>query len=507
MGLADRVSLKEACDLAYATELAEIVADLQRGLPVLIECDKELTGFLYASIRDRLKPLDLKCTYLDGRLADETGSLERTGGQVAAMIRQLQESVRGAIERKVVVLPHLDLLTTSQGGLTSEAREVIPLLYENPELVWLGFKDPSFGLPAVIENLFVKRKSILGVPRHRLEHLVTRSEARKFGRKFHPNRLYKYVSGLNAIRLRRVLSTLDTQDHPDDPTPAFRQIREATRLGQLEIPEVDLHRDIGGYAEVKRRLQEEVLDFLALRDQQPSQDALQRVERLIPRGLVFWGPPGTGKTLIAKALATAIGAAVNVVSGPELKSRWVGESEAQLRQVFYRARQSAPALIIFDELDAFASARGTYRGSGVEHSMVNQLLTELDGFRTDELVFVVGTTNLVELIDPALLRPGRFEFVIEIPYPDADSRREILQISDRRYELQMSDDCLAMAVDHTACPESADSTRMRFSGDHLDALCRAIARHRLRHQLTDATTPELFQTVFQDWSACLGAGD
>ena len=94
-------------------------------------------------------------------------------GLIGTMIAQLREAVRGAVERRVVVLPHLDLLTTSQGGLTAEAREVIPLLYENPELVWLGFKDPSFPLPKVIENLFPHRISLLGIARDRLRHLVT----------------------------------------------------------------------------------------------------------------------------------------------------------------------------------------------------------------------------------------------------------------------------------------------------------------------------------------------
>ena len=105
-------------------------------------------------------------------------------GMIGTMITQLREAVRGAVERRVVVLPHLDLLTTSQGGLTAEAREVIPLLYENPELVWLGFKDPSFPLPRVIENLFPHRTSLLGLARPRLRHLITQKEARKFGRDF-----------------------------------------------------------------------------------------------------------------------------------------------------------------------------------------------------------------------------------------------------------------------------------------------------------------------------------
>jgi cell division protease FtsH len=111
-----------------------------------------------------------------------------------------------------VVLPHLDLLTTSSGGLTGEAREVIPLLYENPELVWLGFKDPSFPLPKVIENLFPNRLSLLGVSRTKLRHLITQRESRKFGKNFNAWQLYKYVSGLNAVRLRKLLSTMQGED-------------------------------------------------------------------------------------------------------------------------------------------------------------------------------------------------------------------------------------------------------------------------------------------------------
>src|SRR5205085_1295219 len=135
-----------------------------------------------------------------------------------------------------------------------------------------------------------------------------------------------------------------------------------------------------------------------------------------------------------------------IVSGPELKSKWVGESEENLRQTFHKARQSAPAIIIFDELDSFASARGTYTGSGVEHSMVNQLLTEMDGFHKEELVFIVGTTNYVESLDPALMRPGRFEFHLHIPYPDDDDRRAILKIYDRKMKLKLTEEALDDAV-------------------------------------------------------------
>ena len=131
-----------------------------RGLPSLIECDKELAPYLFVNLRNRLRDQNLRCIYLDGRPREndaQNGAMPV--GLIGTMISQLREAVRGAVERRVVVLPHLDLLTTSQGGLTGEAREVIPLLYENPELVWLGFKDPSFPLPKVIENLFPHRVS------------------------------------------------------------------------------------------------------------------------------------------------------------------------------------------------------------------------------------------------------------------------------------------------------------------------------------------------------------
>jgi cell division protease FtsH len=223
------------------------------------------------------------------------------------------------------------------------------------------------------------------------------------------------------------------------------------------------------------------------------------MEELIPKGMIFWGPPGTGKTLFAKAIATEIGAAVTVVSGPELKSKWVGESEDNLRQIFLRARQSAPAIIVFDELDSFATARGTYTGSGVEHSMVNQLLTEMDGFHKEEMVFVVGTTNFVESLDPALLRPGRFEFHLHIPYPDGDARREILKVYDKKMGLKMTPETLEHAVDRTDWLVPGAAAGTYFSGDHLNALCRAIARARLREGRSDSATAADVERALTEW--------
>ncbi len=497
--LPQELTPEQSVEAAYAETLSDVASDLQRGLPVLIECDKDLGPFLFMNIRSRLRAADLRCLYLDGRPPADQPPDAMQGGLVGTMIGQLRDAVRGAVERRVVVLPHLDLLTTSQGGLTAEAREVIPLLYENPELVWLGFKDPSFPLPDVIENLFPHRHSILGIPRPRLRHLITQRESRKLGKQFNPWNLYKYVSGMNAVRLRKMLSTLTGEDYPSDPRRAYAQIRQATTAGNLEIPRVDLESDIGGYAKVKKRLTLEILDVLATKDSRTDPEEIKRLEELIPRGMIFWGPPGTGKTMFAKAIATAIGAAITVVSGPELKSRWVGESEERLRQLFHRARQSAPSIIVFDELDSFAAARGTYTGSGVEHSMVNQLLTEMDGFHSDELVFVVGTTNFVDILDPALLRPGRFEFHLHIPHPDAEDRRAILSIYNDKMKLQMTDEAIEFAVRRTGEFVEGAATGTRFSGDHINALCRSVARNRLRDNVTGPTQPADIDRALTEW--------
>jgi cell division protease FtsH len=496
--LPQELTTEQAVEAAYCSELAEVASKVQRGLPALIECDKDLAPFLYANLRNRLRAVNLRCLYLDGRPRQEEQGGAMPMGLIGIMISQLREAVRGPVERRIVVLPHLDLLTTSQGGLTAEAREVIPLLYENPELVWVGFKDPSFPLPQVIENLFPHRVSLIGISRNRLRHLITRKESRKFGREFNPWALYKYVSGINAVRLRKLLSTLEGEDYPANPANAYRQLRQATLGGSLEVPTITFDKDIGGYAKVKDQLNNEVLHLLARKDQLTNEERIRAIEELIPKGMIFWGPPGTGKTLFAKAMASEIGAAVTIVSGPELKSKWVGESEQNLREIFHKARQSAPSIIVFDELDSFASARGTYTGSGVEHSMVNQLLTEMDGFHREEMVFIVGTTNFVEILDPALLRPGRFEFHLHVPYPDADARREITRIYDRKMDLKMSEETLDYVVKRTGhgylTPQGTP-----FSGDHINALCRSLARLRLREDRTDASTPRDVERALTDY--------
>src|SRR5262249_6911811 len=154
----------------------------------------------------------------------------------------------------------------------------------------LGFKDPSFPLPRVIENLFPHRTSLLGIARTRLRHLVTQKESRKFGRQFNPWLLYKHVSGVNAARLRKLLSTLEAEDHPANPRQAYAQLRQATLGGTLEVPDIDLDNEIGGYPKVKQRLRAEILDVLAHKDQVTDAGEISWLEELIPKGMIFWGP-------------------------------------------------------------------------------------------------------------------------------------------------------------------------------------------------------------------------
>jgi cell division protease FtsH len=304
--------------------------------------------------------------------------------------------------------------------------------------------------------------------------------------------LYRYASGLNPARARRLFADLALRREAgageDLSAEVYADLRRQTVTDGVELPNVDLDRDIGGYADVKTRLREELIDLVRRKDTLATDTDIRALEALLPRGVIFHGPPGTGKTFFAKALATALDATVIIVSGPELKSKWVGESEENLRRVFRQARATAPSVVVFDEIDAFAHQRGSYQGSGVEHSMVNQLLTEMDGFRRNEMVFVVGTTNLVSSLDGALLRPGRFEFVIEVPAPDAADRAAIARIYSARLGLGLTDALIDHLVRRTE-GMADDEKGIPFSGDHLHAVCRALKRQQLREG-TRAFTPE-----------------
>ncbi|HEY7367052.1 MAG TPA: CDC48 family AAA ATPase [Nitrosopumilaceae archaeon] len=236
--------------------------------------------------------------------------------------------------------------------------------------------------------------------------------------------------------LRRLLPELNLEDEKIPPETLDKLIVngedfqkalvEVTPSGMREvfIENPDIKWDqVGGLAEVKRELQEAVewpMKYPGLYD---------KLGHRMPRGILLHGPSGTGKTLLAKAVATESEANFVSVRGPELLSKWVGESERGIREIFRRARQAAPCVIFFDEIDSIAPIRGAGGETAVTERVVSQLLTELDGMENMHGVVVLAATNRADMIDTALLRPGRFDKIIQIPLPDKESRRSILEIN------------------------------------------------------------------------------
>ena len=236
--------------------------------------------------------------------------------------------------------------------------------------------------------------------------------------------------------LRRLLPILNLEEEKLPPETLDKLIVthedftkaliEVTPSGMREVfienPDIKWS-DVGGLKEVKQELQEAVewpMKYPGLYD---------KLGHSMPRGILLHGPSGTGKTLLAKAVATESEANFVSVRGPELLSKWVGESERGIREIFKRARQSAPCVVFFDEIDSIAPIRGAGGETAVSERVVSQLLTELDGMENMHGVVVLAATNRADMIDPALLRPGRFDKIIQIPLPDKESRKSILKIN------------------------------------------------------------------------------
>jgi transitional endoplasmic reticulum ATPase len=236
----------------------------------------------------------------------------------------------------------------------------------------------------------------------------------------------------------------------------------------LELARVTLD-DVGDLAEVKEVLTESVLWPLAY------PDTFARLGVQPPRGVLLYGPPGCGKTYLVKAIAGTGRANVLSVKGAELLSKWVGESERAVRELFRRARQAAPTLIFLDEIDALAPLRGQASDGGTTDRVVAALLTELDGIESLRNVVVIGATNRPDLVDPALLRPGRLEQLVYIPPPDAAARVEILRAAARGVPLAGDVDLGALAGE-----------LIGFSAADCAALVRQSALAAMRQSL-DAT--------------------
>jgi transitional endoplasmic reticulum ATPase len=348
-----------------------------------------------------------------------------------------REEVTGEVERRVV-----SQLLTLLDGLEARGKVIVIAATNRPNAI-----DPALRRPGRLD-----REIEIPVPdrKGRLEILQIHTRNMPLAPDVDLERLASVTHGFVGAdleylckeaamkALRRILPEIKLEE-PRIPQEILNKLQvtmadfeaalkeitpSALREVYLETPEVHWD-DIGGLEDVKRELKEAVEWPLKY------PELYKRLGYNMPKGVLLYGPPGTGKTLLAKAVATESEANFISVRGPELLSKWVGESERGIREVFRKARQAAPCIIFFDELDAIAPVRGLGADSMVTERVVSQLLTEMDGIQGLSGVVVIGATNRIDMIDRALLRAGRFDKIIYVPPPDKEARRQIFKIHMR----------------------------------------------------------------------------
>ncbi len=346
-----------------------------------------------------------------------------------------REEVTGEVERRVV-----SQMLSLMDGLEARGKVIVISATNRPNAI-----DPALRRPGRFDReIEIKvpdkkgRKDILAIHSRNMplsdDVNVDKISAISHG---YVGADLEYLCKEAAMKcLRRLLPILNLEEEKIPPETLDKLIVnhedftkaliEVTPSGMREVfienPDVKWD-EVGGLEDVKRELQEAVewpMKYPGLYD---------KLGHSMPRGILLHGPSGTGKTLLAKAVATQSEANFVSVRGPELLSKWVGESERGIREIFKRARQSAPCVVFFDEIDSIAPIRGAGGETAVTERVVSQLLTELDGMENMHGVVVLAATNRADMIDPALLRPGRFDKIIQVPNPDKDSRKRILEIN------------------------------------------------------------------------------
>jgi len=478
--LPEAVSEYSVLESVYSVELSEVLRHIEQTRSLIVQAPKHVFPYLAKLLGKKLDTLKLKLTYIDGR---RQGSQELVGSRTNRIVRQFEEAVSSHQTDTVFLLPYLDILTSERSGLGSDAREIFTLIHENPRIRLLAFEDPEFPLPGMVTQAFFTQVAFQGTPRDKLHLVFTKNEGRRFHHDALPLiELHRFLGGQSPIQIRKILTYISEQPQvgPKDQETAsrnFKMIRDLTVADHQTLSPLDLHEDIAGYEKIKKIIQEEILDLLQASREASDEVQATSIEQLIPKGLIFYGPPGTGKTLFAQGIAHAIQGSILVVNGPELKSQWVGQGEANIRRLFAQARRQAPSVIVFDEIDSIAGKREHSEGAESSRTMVNQLLTEMDGFRPEDLVFVIGTTNLPELLDSALLRPGRFQLKLEIPYPALSDRKAVLSYWSKRIGLGLDEKCLESLSRWTSRTTKENTP---YSGDHLRSLTQTLKRKALR---------------------------
>jgi len=283
--------------------------------------------------------------------------------------------------------------------------------------------------------------------------------------------LRRYIPEFNLEEERIAPETLEKMVvRMEDFLSAYREITPtAMREVYVEIPQVHWN-EVGGLKQVKQELMESVEWPLK------RPEVFTKMGIKPPRGILVFGPPGCGKTLLARAVATESEANFISIKGPEIFSKWVGESEKAIREIFRKGRTAAPAIIFFDELDAIVPRRGLgYGDSGASERVISQLLTEIDGIESLQNVLIIAATNRPDILDPAVLRPGRFDRLIYVPSPDFESLKEIFKIHARSMPLSRDVD-----IDELARKAQG------YSGADIEAICREAAMNALREDVNAA---------------------